>query len=462
MRYLPVLLLLAALAFAIASAQPAAVRVDATAYGVTADSTVDNGPAITAAIAALCDSKSYAVPGEVLLPPGVIGYTAVSADPCNVTLVGHGGASLVAVAGSEIPRAVPSRSLGLPETRLRVLDTWAGDYAAGRAQPSRIALWPRFGPDGVTPMTYTNPVPGRTQWWPQHPVSEAGHAYAFGLRDVVLDGNEARAVAAFSPMPRDWQETNLRNGAAHAGITTGGIGGLLLCYTAPEIIYQIPQTGYTVFSTPHTPAAVVTLSGVVVAGYTAVGVLGDRCVRWDVTATRLGRSAYNHAAYNADGGLAYPTVQGPLNGWGGWRDVTVTADSWTSIVTAFGLHATALRVEPGTPNPFGRAGPEVINPRGIDVRIDGLAFEPSAAGAGTLALANGPVTLDHLPAGYTPSRPLWTGTGPVDAPPVIRHWYRLDSRGVCRDERGRFARRVLCPPPALEGARRLPPVAPQR
>lgn len=438
------------LALCLGAATPAAQVVSAADHGVVAGPGIDNGPAIERAAQAACDAGTP-TPADGSIPtrlpvvrfgPGIYEYVNV-AVPCDVEFQGVGGGVAVSVPGSAIPLIVEASSLGRPETRLRVKTGWAAEYAAGNAPASRFQL---------VPEPHTRRQVSNVNW---RIADRTYHALSF--RDLVLDGNETEAVAAFAPMPADWKEQNLRNGAAHSGVVAGNEGGTNLCTDQPRVVYVVPTTGYQFVRQATEPGARVSLHGVVVTGYTATGILGSACSRWHLDHVRLGRAAYNHAAYNADGGVTLDHLTSPLNGWGGWKNTTIVPLGWTDIVTAFGLDATAIRVAAGTPSPLREAweGPDFINSRGVGATFRGLVFDAPLGVSGmprvftyadTTAGGSWPVLVRPLPAAYESPVPV---PAPAPAPPPAPRRYVIETftSSRCRDTvTGRIARMSYCTP----------------
>ena len=428
-------------------------------YGVVADPAVDNGPAIVRAIAAAC-AIGPAAPADGSAPlslpvvqfdPGTFGYVSIGI-PCDVWLRGVGGAQIVAVPGSRIPRVVEAQSLGLPETRLRVLDRWAADRLAGRVGSSRIQLRPE-------PATYRQVE--NVNW--RNPTRSY---HAFVVTDMVLDGNEEANAPPYAAATSHEREEDLRNGSAWSGIVAGNEGGVNLCKDRAYVAFRIPSVNYVQVKLPRLQGARVYVEGAVVTGYGAVAMQGGACAEWSIVASRIGRSAYNHDLYGADGGVPNPrigmandTTGSPVNGFGGWHTVTLVGKSWTAVVTKFGLDAVALRYEPGDWSPL-RAqweGPDMFSNYGLGGTVRGLALDaPLGEGpmpslltyADTTAGGSWPILFRTLPADYAPPRPLYVEGGtpppvepppapPVEPPPPTppAHDYRCMDHGVTPPER---------------------------
>jgi hypothetical protein len=410
--------LLLVLAVAALLAAPAlAQTVQATAYGVVADPAVDNSAAVERAAAA-----AIALPGDepaVVLPCGVVGYTALDLPAANLTLAGCGGT---------LTRMEPDAGGGPPfprvladcRTTLRVVDSWAPAYLAGLARPSRIQ--PRPPNRRTVYFGVGDWNTGRRGYEMAH--DEAGNValgrHSFRLQDLCLDGNEASAVAAWRTASPAWLEENLRNGAAHTGLAAGAEGGTYWCLDPPRVVDFGP---WTYVAPGLQPGLTAEVSGVTVTGYTAVGLLGGgNCTRGLLTNSRVERSAYNHAAYNFEGGGENPDLDlGPYEAWGGYDAVTFAGTSWTEIVTSNYLVGRGLRVEAApSANPFGRDPAELFNPRNGTPVVYGLALDAPFGAAGMPRhLANGPVDVRPLPAGYAPPprRPSYVAA-PGPAPPA--------------------------------------------
>ena len=359
---LAVRLLLLALLTTLFAVPALAQTVHAADFGVVADAQVNNGPDLQRAVMAAVWRREpgrwavvrlpchapFATSGEAIGYEGEIGL-----DADSVALEGCGGARVVSAVGPDGVAYAPVREVaegGARESRLRVRDgaVWRAYQArAQNPQATRITVLP--GPVGSNAQQ-----PRRRQ-------------HALALRDLVLDGNDSggtpgttsldgmrRAMAEAPQWAEDWA----RNAPGHTGLNASDQGGVALCLDDART-HTLPDGRRIWIGSARTPGLHITLERVSITGYVSTGLLGGSCSRWDLREVRLGRTAYNHSAYHADGL---------------WRDVTVEGYGWTHLVTSFGLTVERLVYERPEWSPLDRNGPELIELRGRDVTVRGGVF----------------------------------------------------------------------------------------
>lgn len=454
------------------------VAVLATDYGVTADAARDQSAQLESAWLATLRASTPEAPARLVLPAGVIGYSRIAFGLPPESVVGCPAIETAdtvpavrvePVDGSPVPRVVPTGR----GTTLRVVDTWAAEFAAGRTQASRVSF-----PSLSASLTE---LPGRQFGTRSYRLAEGPSCVT--LRGIEVDGNEGAAVAAFRSMPGPWLETNFRNGVGHGGFVTGTETGTFGCTDDPLMQYRHPTSGFEVWREPSEPGVRVFLRDVYVHGFLAVNVLGGACPRFSVKNIRVGRSLYNHAIYNADGGRRgfAGFDRGPLSDFGGYETITLESGSWTEWITAWGIEVVGLRVEPSEgPNVFSRDPAEVFNARGGRAAVYGVALGQPLGWTGTDGSrmprnwSNGQTDRLDLPEWYTatttaapepapqlppepetPRPPVVTPEPPpvvvvpppvVTPPPASRYVREVTHR--CRDSRsGRLVALALCPAP---------------
>lgn len=339
--------------FLLGLAAPATAQtVDATAYGVVPDPTVDNGPALERAARAAVAGREPGRWAVLQLPCGTIGYEGrVTINPDSLEIRGCGGARVTRAVGPDGVVYFPVRDVaerGLPETRLRVRDTALQrtfEAAQRGLNPPPTSLTVAAAPGGVAPT--------RRQ-------------HRLVLRDLVLDGNDAAQMDAIrhamTAAPQ-WTEDWLRNAPGFTGLSASNQNNVDLCADA-TVSYR-DAAGRVIYNQMgRQPGLRVVLDGVSITGYAATGILGGTCTRWTLTEVRLGNTAYNHSAYATDGV---------------WRDVTLTGYAWTHVVTQYDLDVERLVVEQPARSPLGRDGPEVFDVRSGALAVRGLTMYTALA-----------------------------------------------------------------------------------
>ena len=415
------------------SALPSAAQTFAAAdYGVVADSTIDNTPALQRAAGA---ARAARQPGQIAwveLPPGVIGYEGIltlTAD--SLGLRGCGGAVLT----RDTTHATSPTGAGVVYHPVRRAD---------RVNPSACVSRLRVR-DGAM----SRRLPRRS-----HPIvritlapAPNGRLSAFWLEDLVLDGNlgtadgatgNLDAVLAIAPEDR---KPILQDSPSYTGLNASRHDGLDWCGPRGEV------------------NGLITVRRVEVSGYAATGLLGDVCNRWTLDTVRLADAPWNHVAYKTDGGgntapdgAPLPTPGGPLGAWGGWRDVTLAGAAWSHVVSQRGLTIERLVYEDYAPNPLPREAHGLIGVRAHTVRVAGLAVQArtqtqrGAVVADLFNLNGGTGTL--VPGAAPPEGKVVIRRAP-DRPPggTAGSRYQWFHFAMCRDtEAHRWADAELCPP----------------
>lgn len=337
-------------------------------FGVVVDARANNGPDLQRAVMAAVWRREPGRWAVVRLPchapfatsGEAIGYEGeVFLDADSVALEGCGGARVVSAEGPDGVAYAPVREVaegGAQESRLRVRGG-----AVLRAYRAR---------DRNPPATRLTVLPGPAGADVRQP---RRRRHALVLRDLVLDGNDgggAPGETSLDGMRRamaeapQWAEDWARNAPGHTGLNASNQGGVNLCRDDPRT-HTLPDGRRVWIGDPHEPGARITLERVSITGYVSTGILGGSCSQWALHEVRLGRTAYNHSAYHADGSPAT---------WGGWGDVTVEGYGWTHLVTSFGLTIERLVYERPAWSPLDRNGPELIELRGRDVTVRGGTF----------------------------------------------------------------------------------------
>ena len=330
--------------------------VHAAEYGVAPDSTVDNTPALQRALDVAVYRRQPGQWAVVQLPAGVIGYRGVlriNADSLEIR--GVGGAVLTRDTTADGAAYYPVRRLdrvrpGAPVTVLRVL---SGAFEPGRRlQPTRWIVWSR----------------GRT----------ARRWHRLRLSHLIMDGNVAGNLAGLRAIGRGGsgpsKKSFLQDGAGHTALAANGHDRTELCADGPRTI-RLPRGG-TARRTGSQVGTLIAVDHVVVEGYTATGLVGNRCTRWRGSVVRGSNAFYNHVFYHADGGVRWQDQEqmgdmGPLSAWGGWDHVTLAGGAWTYWISQSGLRVQNLVFEDPEPNPL-RSNADLFDVRWGTAFVDGF------------------------------------------------------------------------------------------
>ena len=339
------------------SAAASAQVVDAVDYGVVPDSTVDNTPALQRALDVAVFRRQPGRWAVVQLPAGVIGYRGVlriNADSLEIR--GVGGAVLTRDRTADGAAYYPVRRLDRvrPGAAVTVLRVLSGSFVPGRLRPTRWIVWSR----------------GRT----------ARRWHRLRLSHLVMDGNVAGNVAGLRAIGQGGSKPSkksfLQDGVGHTALAANGHDRAELCADGPGRV-RLPG-GRTVRRTGSQVGTLVSVDHVAVEGYTATGLVGNRCTRWRGHVVRGANAFYNHVFYHVDGGVGAgaqdpaPGDAGPLQAWGGWRHVTLAGGAWTHWVSQSGLRVENLVFEDPEPNPL-RSNADLFDVRWGTVFVDGFA-----------------------------------------------------------------------------------------
>lgn len=320
LRTLSALILTAAL-----SLTAGAQTVDATQYGVAADPAADHLPALRRAMDAAAYQRRPGQVAVVQLPCGTIGYAGQASIPDSVLVLGCGGGRVTQARddnGVAYTYVRPVVLDGLPETRLRVLDSSMLDDRG-------LPVVTRFG------------VRPGTTW--------------MGVAHLVLDGNWEENLADYEAIPADHVKPFLQDGNGVAAFALDGSAGRPECRGEHD---------------PHGPGGrvVLHLRGVIVTGYAANGLVGTTCMWYDGEAVSLGRALHNHTFYGGNGRF---------------RDLTLEGWAWTNMVVMADLEVDGLTILVREPSPSGRWNPEVVNVRQGTLTVRRLYADTRNADGGT-------------------------------------------------------------------------------
>ena len=361
---------LALLVFSAGAPTIAAQDFPAVNYGVVADSTVNNAPALQAAFDAAHAGRVQGQIAWVTLPPGVIGYQGiVRIVPDSLGVRGCGGTVLTRdvtrpgspTGGGQVyypVRRADHVTPGACVSRLKVLDgAMRRTSRRGRQPITRISLIPA---PRVTNEKRLN------QFW---------------LEDLVLDGNLSGNLKHILAIPEGRRKPVLQDSPSYTGLNVSRHDNVDLCAEPPQ--WRQRRDGRRRLAMGSEVGTLITVRRVEVGGYAATGFLGDYCTRWDLDTVRFGSSVYNHSAYkvdgggvrNADGSLSSQTPGGRYGAWGGWTDVTLTGTAWSDVVAMRGLYIKRLVYEDYVPNPMRRTRYALVGVRHHSAYIDGVSVQ---------------------------------------------------------------------------------------
>ena len=334
------------------------VTVQATDYGVVTGALVNNTPALERAIYAAVSARPPGRWARVVLPPDTTYYRGqlrINAD--SLQIVGCGGA--VVTRDTTSAEAPSPGAVYYPVRR------------ADRVDPGACVSVVRVLPGVFEARGGRGPQPTRWIVWSRGARAARGY-HRLALADFVMDGNLAGNLDGLRRIEN--KKGFLQDGVGHTALAANGHDQSQMCVDRPETLW-LPG-GRRVRRQGTQVGTLIEVRRVVVTGYAATGLVGDRCTRWRLDTVRAEDSPYNHVLYHTDGGVRWQDQAGmgdlgDLSGWGGATHVTLAGSAWTYWVSQSGLAVDNLVFEGAAPNPLRRNG-ALVNARFGTVTVNGL------------------------------------------------------------------------------------------
>ena len=391
------------LAFA-ASAQPADLprgfdvadpfTVQAADHGVVTGQLVDNTPALQRALDAAVYGRPPGRWARVVLPPDTTYYRGqLRIDADSLQIVGCGGAVVTedtARADAPVPGLTyyPVRRVDRvdPKACVSVVRVLPGAFAGEPAQRSRATRWMVVNRDGGRGRPYSR----------------------LSLQDFVMDGNLDGNRDGLQAIVDDGRGSTLQNAVHHTALAANGHDRNEMCESGSG--YRTFPGGFRIYQQGITVGTLIEVKRVVVTGYAATGLVGNRCTRWLLDTVRAEDTPYNHPLYHTDGGIAWDEMEqvgdmGPLSAWGGSVNVTLAGSAWTYWSSQAGVRITNLVFEEPSENAL-RRNDDLLNPRWGRMEVRGFAAG-DALPRGFKDEEGGTVALDadggFVPEVYRPS-----------------------------------------------------------